>query len=303
MAAFMFLFGLMAAITPSIVPKVTAVWFSGKRLGLANGLLNVAWSIGAVIATLSSATIFSPVLGGWRHVLFFFGVPPVLLGLLWWFTGREPQKQDAEYNPSAGVPFRKALSTVVRIKEVWILGFILMTYWGANLGVGGYLPLYLRHAGWAPASADWAMTLFSGLGVVGVIPMVLFSDKIGSRKTIMIVTTVIIALCVGLMPVAGTAGTWVLLFICGLIRTAVSALANTLLFEIKGVGATYGGTAIGLTNTLGMLGAFAAAPIGNSFSSISNAMPLVFWAALAAAGLPLFWWLRENKTNPGITVS
>jgi len=303
MAAFMFLFGLMAAITPSIVPKVTAVWFSGKRLGLANGLLNVAWSIGAVIATLSSATIFSPVLGGWRHVLFFFGVPPVLLGLLWWFTGREPQKQDAEYNPSAGVPFRKALSTVVRIKEVWILGFILMTYWGANLGVGGYLPLYLRHAGWAPASADWAMTLFSGLGVVGVIPMVLFSDKIGSRKTIMIVTTVIIALCVGLMPVAGTAGTWILLFICGLIRTAVSALANTLLFEIKGVGATYGGTAIGLTNTLGMLGAFAAAPIGNSFSSISNAMPLVFWAALAAAGLPLFWWLRENKTNPGITVS
>jgi sugar phosphate permease len=303
MAAFMFMFGLMAAITPSIVPKVTAVWFSGKRLGLANGLLNVAWSIGAVIATLSAATLFSPILGGWRHVLFFFGVPPVLMGLLWWFTGREPQKQDVISTPSSGVPFRKALSNVVRIKEVWILGVILMTYWGANLGVGGYLPLYLRNAGWDPAAADWAMTLFSGLGVVGVIPMVLFSDKIGSRKILMIFTTVVLALCVGLIPIAGVPGTWILLFICGLIRTGVSALANTLVFEMKGVGATYGGTAIGLTNTLGMLGSFAAAPIGNSFSSINNNMPLVFWAVLAAVGLPLLFWLKEPKKNPGMVVS
>ena len=37
MAMTMFLFGLMAASTPSIVPKVTAEWFSGKRLGLAAG--------------------------------------------------------------------------------------------------------------------------------------------------------------------------------------------------------------------------------------------------------------------------
>jgi sugar phosphate permease len=298
MAAFMFLFGLMAAITPSIVPKVTAVWFSGKRLGLANGMLNVAWSIGAVIATLSSATLFSPWLGGWRHVLFFFGVPPVLLGLLWWFTGREPQKQDAVYAQSSGVPFRKALHGVIRIREVWLLGLILMTYWGANLGFGGYLPLYLRHAGWSPASADWAMTIFSGIGVLGVIPMVLYSDKIGSRKAVMIFATVVLALCIGLIPLAGTTGTWILLFACGLIRTGVTSLANTLLFETKGVGATYGGTAIGLTNTLGMLGAFAAAPIGNSFSSINNNMPLVFWALLAAVALPLLLMLKESKSKP-----
>ena len=301
MAAFMFMFGLMAAIIPSIVPKVTAVWFSGKHLGLTNGLLNVAWSMGSVVATLSSATLFSPLLGGWRHVLFFFGAPPVLLGLLWWFTGREPQKQDTVYIPSTGgVPFRTALSSVLHVKEIWLLGIILLTYFGANMGVGGYLPLYLRHAGWDPVNADWAMTIFSGLGVVGVIPMVLISDKIGSRKPMMIFTTVVFALCIGLIPIAGTVGTWILLLICGLIRTAVSALANTMIFEIKGVGATYGGTAIGLTNTLGMLGAFAAAPIGNSFSSISNDMPLVFWAALTVLGLPLLLLLKEHKKRPEV---
>ncbi len=60
MAIAMFLFGLTAAATPSILPKVTAEWFSGRRLGLANALLNVAWSIGAITATIFSATVFSP---------------------------------------------------------------------------------------------------------------------------------------------------------------------------------------------------------------------------------------------------
>ena len=303
MAAFMFLFGLMAALTPSIVPKVTAVWFAGRRLGLANGMINVAWSIGAVIATLSSANLLSHWLGGWRNVLFFFGVPPVLLGLLWWFTGREPRKQDAVYVPVSRAPLRTALASVTHIREVWLMGFILLTYWGANMGFGGYLPLYLRNAGWTPALADSAMTVFSGIGVLGVIPMVLYSDKIGSRKTVMIFATVVLSLCIGLVPIVGKTGIWILLVLGGVIRTGVTSLANTLLFEIKGVGGTYGGTAIGLTNTLGMLGAFAAAPVGNSFSAFNGDMPLFFWALLAALALPLLFLVKETVSKPEIVAS
>jgi MFS family permease len=176
-----------------------------------------------------------------------------------------------------------------------------MTYWGANMGFGGYLPLYLRHEGWDPALADAAMTVFSGIGVLGVIPMVLYSDKIGSRKAVMIFTTVILALSIGLIPVVSDTGVWILLVLSGLLRTGVTSLANTLLLETKGVGATYGGTAIGLTNTLGMLGAFAAAPIGNSFSSISNHVPLFFWAVLAAVAIPVLFIVKETKFKPGIS--
>jgi sugar phosphate permease len=187
---------------------------------------------------------------------------------------------------------------VVHIREVWLLGFILLTYWGTNMGVGGYLPLYLRNIGWTPANADWAMTIFMGIGVVGVIPMMLISDKIRSRKTVIIVATAIVVLCVGLIPVAGKTGTWILLALCGMIRTGVSSLANTLIFEIKEVGATFAGTAIGLTNTLGMLGAFGAAPIGNSFSAFGDNAPLFFWAGLAAIALPLLFILKERKRTP-----
>jgi MFS family permease len=298
MAVYMFLFGLMAAVVPSIVPKVTAVWFGGRRLGLANGLLYVAWSVGAVTATLSSATLLSHWLGGWRNVLFFFGAPPILLGLLWWLTGREPGKQDTAYAPPTGEPLRAALSKVTRIREVWIMGIILTTYWGTNMGFGGYLPLYLRNIGWEPALADIAMTVFSGIGVFGIIPMVLYSDKIGSRKPVIIFATIVLALSIGLIPLVGTTGIWALLIISGLIRTGVTSLANTMIFEIKGVGGTYGGTAIGLTNTLGMLGAFAAPPIGNSFTAFNGNIPLYFWAFLAAAALPLLFIIKETSSQP-----
>jgi len=297
MAAFMFLFGLMAAVTPSIVPKVTAVWFAGRRLGLANGMLNVSWSVGTVLATLSSATLLSPWLGGWRNVLFFFGAPPLLLGLLWWFTGREPQKQDTSYTPATGEPLRTSIARVIRIRDVWLMGVVLLAYWGANMGFLGYLPLYLRNVGWEPALADSAMTVSSGIGLFGVIPMVLYSDKIGSRKIVMIFSIFIVVMSVGLIPLVGTTGAWILLVIGGLLRSGVMALANTFIFEIKEVGGTYGGTAIGLTISLGMLGAFAAPPIGNSLTALNPDMPLFFWALLGIIALPLLLLIKEPRSR------
>ena len=297
MAAFMFLFGLMAAMTPSIVPKVTAVWFAGKHLGMANGMLNVAWAVGAVLATLTSATLLSPWLGGWQNVLFLFGIPPVLMGLLWWITGREPRNQDTISTTVAGTPFKTALSRVIRIKDVWIMGVVLLTYWGTNMGFGGYLPTYLREVGWEAGMADSAMTVFMGIGIIGVIPMVLYSDKIGSRKIVMIFAILILAASMGMIPLVNTTGVWIFLIIGGLLRSGVAALGNTLILEIKGVGGSYGGTAIGLTNTLGMLGAFASPPIGNSLTAFNADLPIFFWAILGVMALPLLFLVKETGSK------
>ena len=49
LAGMMFLFGLSVATTPSILPKVTMVWFSNRKLALANGLLIMAWSVGTMV--------------------------------------------------------------------------------------------------------------------------------------------------------------------------------------------------------------------------------------------------------------
>jgi len=74
----------------------------------------------------------------------------------------------------------------------------------------------------------------------------------------------------------------------------VAALFNVMVIELKEVGSEYSGTAIGLTSTLGMVGAFLAPPVGNSLEAFNNGYPFIFWAVLAAAGLPFFAILKNK---------
>lgn len=295
MAATMFLFGLAIAMVPSIVPKVTAVWFSGRNLGLTNALINVAWAIGAMMATMLSATVLSPLLGGWRNVLFLFGAPAIIISLLWLTTGREPHESELPVNPVSEVPFRQALSRVVRIKDVWIIGLITLAQWGTNTGLIGYLPLYLRGIGWTPTRADSALTVLSGVSCIGVVPMVLLSDRLGTRKGILIFSIIVMLISVGLLPFAHGSTIWMLLIIGSLVRMGASALFNILTLEIKGIGSTYGGTAIGLVSTMGMFGAFLAPPLGNRLADINLGLPFIFWALLPAFALIGFFFIKERR--------
>jgi len=295
MAIAMFLFGLTAAATPSILPKVTAEWFSGRRLGLANALLNVAWAIGAITATIFSATVFSPWLGGWRRVLFLFGVPVIALGFLWLFTGRDPDQSELPETAMSKIPFRQALSHVVRIKEVWIIGLVTLTNWGASTGFIGYLPLYLRNIGWTPVSADSAITVVNGMFAIGAVPMVLLAGKLKAQKGVTIFSISSLALTLALLPFLHGLGVWLILVIGGLGRSGLSSLVIVMLLETKGVGSTYGGTAIGLSSTISMVGAFLAPPLGNSLASISQGSPFIFWACLAALGIPPLLFLKSKN--------
>jgi NNP family nitrate/nitrite transporter-like MFS transporter len=295
MAATMFLFGLMAASMPSVVPKTTVVWFKGRHLGLANVLLNVAWSVGTMAATMLSATVFSPLLGGWRNVLFLYGAPCIILGLLWFITGREPEGVELLETTASEVPFQQALSRVVRIKQVWIIGVVMLTSFGSSMGLFGYLPLYLREIGWAPAIADSAITILTGVSCIGITPMVLITDRIGSREGILFLSIIIMTVTLGLLPLVNGPSAWVLLTINGFMRGGVFALFIIMIFEMEGVGSAYSGTALGLANTIGMIGAFLAPPLGNSLTVFNPGLPLTFWALLSALGLPFFFFLKERR--------
>jgi MFS family permease len=299
MAITMFLFGFTAAATPSIVPKVTAEWFSGEKLGLANALLNVAWSVGAVAATMTSATLLSPWLGGWRNVMFFYGVPSAALGLLWWFTGREPDKSQLPEAAKTQIPFKQAISNVIRIKEVWIIGIITLFAWGASMGFVGYLPLYLRNLGWSTAAADSVITAFSGITLVGSVPMALLSDKLHSRRGVLVLSLAGFAVSLVLVPYVNALGIWLLIIIGGFLRSGTGTLINVIIFENKDVGSSYGGTAVGLASTISMFGAFIAPPIGNSLEKFSAGLPYIFWAGLCFLSLPLVGLIKPKVKSTG----
>jgi predicted MFS family arabinose efflux permease len=295
MAAATFLFGTMAAMMPAIVPKTTAVWFKKAQLGLTNALINISSSIGSMAATMTSATILSPLLGGWRNVLFLLGAPAVIIGILWYATGREPEKRDIEITSPVQVPFRQALFRVIHIREIWIIGLITLLLWGANTGFIGYLPLYLRNIGWRPIAADSAVTVVNGAFMIGNIPMVLLASRLTGYKMMLFFGIAVTFISLALLTVINGTVIWPLLIISTFLRSGTSAVTSVLIFETQGVGSTYGGTALGLVSSIGMAGAFVAPPVGNSFANITPSMPFLFWSALALLSLPLFIFLRKPE--------
>lgn len=83
------------------------------------------------------------------------------------------------------------------------------------------------------------------------------------------------------------------LAISGFLLATSSSLCCILIFETKGIEITYGGTAIGLGGTLGMLGAFISPPLDNSLDAFSQGAPFIFLAVLVSLGLPLFLFFKR----------
>lgn len=296
MAVTMYLFGLMAATMPSIIPKVTAIWFKGKELGMSNGLLNIVWALGSMSATLFSATYFSPLLGGWRGVTFAYGAPCVLLGLIWIITGKDKPVEAGPDNVSNDTqPLLNSLKHVIKVREVWVLGLIIFTYWGSSMGFVGYLPTYLEVIGWTTSQAGLAVTVIAGVALLGTFPVVMLSDRLGSRKGVLFGSFIIMALTVFALPFFKGLFIWILIILTGFTRTGVAALFNVMVIETKEIGSEYSGTAIGLVSAIGMFGAFIAPPLGNSFEVFHSGYPFLFWAFLSAAGLPLFAFLKKEN--------
>jgi hypothetical protein len=113
---------------------------------------------------------------------------------------------------------------------------------------------------------------------------------------VVFISIVAIIVTLALIPKASTAGIWALVVACGFLRSGGSALFNVIIFEVEGIGSTYGGTATGLANTISMVGAFLGPPLGNSLAEINAGYPFYFWAALATAALPMVFFIK-NRTG------
>ncbi|MEE8386300.1 MAG: MFS transporter, partial [Dehalococcoidia bacterium] len=231
-----FLFGLVTATIPPVVHKTCGVWFSGRHLGLANGIVSMGMAVGFTVGAAISATLLSPALGGWRNVLFLYAGISVLIGILWIPARSGPDTTESPGSGQATVPFRDALSKVVRNRSVWLLSFVLVGQVGAVQGMLGYLPLYLRDVGWTPASADGALATFHAVSVAGTIPLAILSGRLSSRNVVLFAAVFLTALGTGLLTLASGALVWAAVVMAGVVRDGFMAVMMTRITEIPGVG-------------------------------------------------------------------
>lgn len=295
LSATMFLFGLLQIITSPALIRASTIWFPGKHLALANGVLSMSMGLGFLLSSMISATILSPLLGGWRNVLIAYGIASIVISILWYFTRKDPQHDDTTSEKTPSLPFKETLLRVIKIKRIWILGSIVMWQIGCVQGMLGYLPIYLRDMGWNAATADGAMATFHGLSTLFTVPIVLLSDKLGSRKIMLFITTLMTAIGVGILALGSGSNVWIAMVVAGIVRDGFMALQMTMLLEIREIGIRYAGTAIGLIHTISRVGEIVSPPVGNSFADIDPSIPFVFWSGMAVVALIGFTFLKDAK--------
>ena len=294
LTATVFLFGFIRAIIPINVHKAVSMWFRGRNLGTANGVVSMGMGIGLMLGPMISATLLSPLLGGWRNVLFLYGAVPAVIGVVWLLSGGEQQKGVPIHAQPGAVPVREAVSKLVRIKALWLMGLIQMFRMGSIVGMVGYLPLYLIGQGWGAASADGTLAGFYAISTLFVIPLSLLSDRLGSRKVVLFAALLVAAFGAGLIPVADGVAVVVLVLLAGIFWDVFMAINFTMVQETAGVGPRYSGTALGMVFTLSQLGAFISPPLGNSLAVISPGTPFFFWASLSVFAFITLLFVKET---------
>ena len=289
-----FLTGILTAALPIVIVKGIGGWFQGKELVFANAVVSMAMGIGFTLGAIVSATFLSPLLHGWRNVLFFYGFISVVLCILWTITGREAGHDSATAS-SLQVSFRQAIARVIRIKNLWLLSLNQFGFGGCFFGVIGYLPLYFRGAGWMPALADGTVTVLNLVSSIFSIPIAMLSIRLGIRRGLLLVTLVITMVSVALLSVASDAMVWPLVIGAGIFRDAFMAVLMTMIIEMALVGPAYSGTAMGLVIAFQRLGAFISPPLGNSLASINPRLPFLVWAGFALFAFIVLLFLRKPK--------
>jgi MFS family permease len=288
-----FLFGFMTSIMFAGTVKAVATLFAGQRFGTANSIMGSGMGIGFTSGAMISATVLSPVLGGWRHVFFFYGAMSIVIGLLWLVTVKEVDRAEAS-GPKSRFSIRQTVSQVLPVKFVWLMGLVMLGYVGCVQGMSGYLPLYLRESGWTAVSADGTLAVFTGVGAIVAIPIAMWSDRLGSRKIIVIFGAMITALGMALLPLVDSAVVWIIMIVMGACRDASMALCNTMTVEAEGIGPLYSGTAIGLMHTISRFGPVISPPLGNSMAAIYPGSPFFLWSGFALLALVVLSFLKET---------
>ncbi len=286
LAVAMLVAGLFSPVISTNVHKTCAIWFSARRLGMANGVASAGMALGFMLGALLSATVLSPWLGGWRNVLFFFAGIAIVVGGVWSIVRDGPS---GRHQSAGGVPLRAGLAHVARTPSFWLVAFTLFGISGCVQGTLGYLPLYLRGIGWAPAAADAALSSFHAASLVFAIPFALLSDRLERRRPLLMIAGLMIASGVGALVLVQGAWVWPAVILAGLVRDGFMAILITLVMELRGIGVRYAATATGLIMATSSLANVVSPPLGNSLAAFGPSVPFALWSALALFGVFSLW--------------
>lgn len=245
-----------------------------------------------------SATVLSPMLGGWRAVLIFTGACAILLGFVWALL--HPPMEESKARRPHMRQLLKNLRHVARFRELWVIAIAAFGVMGLMRGLSGYVPTYLREIGWEPVNADTAITVFFLASLIGVVPISHLSDRLGNRRLVMAFGTTMMAVGTCLMYFARDSFWPVMLamVIAGCCFDSFMGLKGASITEVDGLDIGMMGSALGFGAMVQTIGATVAPAVGNTLSTFGLNAPFLLWACSGLLATIALLSYRKRKSRP-----
>ena len=273
--------GIGTALVFSNLPKIVAMWFPSKQVGLATGFYYSGIGVGTATGLAASGAFTT-----WQQACLITGVAALVVAALWTVLGRSAPTTMPGTALSVGL--RQSLRHSVRVKDIWLLFVVLFLSLGAILSYLSSLPVMLQQIHHVPPRTA---ALFSSVVVYAMVcgqfflPML--SDRLGLRKPVVVWSMVLGAVLVFLTWFSAiSVVTWILGALGGFFLGYLAVLL-TFPVELPTIGPGFAGGAAGIVITGEHIGGFLFMPY--IFTPIAASNPttgyLVISIAIATAAI------------------
>ena len=267
--------GIGTALVFSNLPKIVAMWFPPKQVGLATGFYYSGVGVGTATGLAASGAFAT-----WQQACLITGIAALVAAALWTILGRSAPMTVPGTELSVGL--RQSLRHSARIKDIWMLFVILFLSLGAILSYISSLPVMLQQIHHVPPRTA---ALFSSAVVYamvcGMFVLPMLSDRLGLRKRVAVWSMLLSAVLLFLAWVSAVSMlTWILGalggFFCGYL-----AVLLTFPVELPAIGPKFAGGAAGIVITGEHIGGFLFMPY--LFTPIAASSPTTGYLAISVA--------------------
>ena len=247
--ALMFLAGMTPALLNANAPKLLGAWFPREKVGTALGIYFTAIGVGTTVA-LATTALFPTA----KSAYITAAIIMFIIGILWLVLVKN--RPDGVPEPSA-MPALEYIGVAAKSKNVWLAGFALMFFMGANIAFVGFLPDALGHVhGISPVQAG-IMSAMVPIGIIlGNIVGPIMSERVGRIKPFLAPIAFIGAIVMYLSWITPGIGIWVMLFTAGFFLGVSAPLLMSFPMLLPEIGPVYAGSAGGIIATLQLTGGF-----------------------------------------------
>ncbi len=228
-----FLFGVASIAREPARILLVRQWIPANEIVLANALVNFFYGIVGV------GFVLTPLLlklldDSWRDTLYVYGIVSLVLAVLWQIIGRE--RSTFEYEREVRSQDVHPLGTIMRYKELWILGFAMMGVGFSYSAFSVFWPSYvLDKYDISLTMSALVMGIGGGLSAITGFGVGFLVRRIGRKRQMLFLAGLLLGLTSAGLLWTGSIPILLLLFLIQSFGWSFFPIIMTIPFELPGI--------------------------------------------------------------------